>query len=265
MLNNNYMNEIDKLRKNNANLDYLLAKENERKRINEGLELEERKYEYNQIENFWKMHNEINKERMNKERRLLEYNYDLKNDITRLQNEQFLELKKIKNEKNLQLQNLDNNHLLHIKKLENDSKNIDNENITQIKKLKNKIKMNDYNYNLEKLKIENEHKNNIKNSEITNNKIIQNINQNKEFIKRNSELNIMKINNDKELEEKKINNELEIKKLEINYKYDEKIYQEEKKKQFILKIQNLEKEQMETQINLMLSQILLNKIQDLNN
>ena len=34
MLNNNYMNEIDKLRKNNANLDYLLAKENERKRIN---------------------------------------------------------------------------------------------------------------------------------------------------------------------------------------------------------------------------------------
>ena len=75
----------------------------------------------------------------------------------------------------------------------------------------------------------------------------------------------MKINNDKKLEEKKINNELEIKKLEINYKYDEKIYQEEKKKQVILKSQNLEKEQMETQINLILNQILLNKIQDLNN
>ena len=34
------MSEIDKLIKNNENFDYLLAKENERKRIKEGLELD---------------------------------------------------------------------------------------------------------------------------------------------------------------------------------------------------------------------------------
>ena len=147
-----------------------------------------------------------------------------------------MKLKQIEDEQNLNLFNLENTHRTNINKLEMKSK-----------------------------KIENKYKNFIKNEEISNIKTIKEMNNNIESMKRNSELEIMKINQNAELEEKKINDEIEINKMEINYRYKEKLRQEDLKKEIILRKQNLEKEKMEMKLELMMHQLMLNKINNFNN
>ena len=80
------------------------------------------------------------------------------------------------------------------------------------------------------------------------------------LLKRKSELNIIKSNQNQELEEKKINNEIEIDKTRIKHEYLDKLREEELKKQLILNRQNLEKEEMEMKLQLMMGQIILNKL-----
>lgn len=265
MLNDFYQNELKKLDKNNEMTDLFLSNENERRRRKNDINLMEQEIEQDEIEDFWINDNKIKREKMKEKRKLLEYNLQLENEIQKKENNHYLELKQIEDEQNLNLQNLQNTHLSNLINLEMNSKRIDIENINKIKRLKNVFNQRNYNYQIEKKNIENKYKTIINNEEIKNKKEINEMNNNIELMKRNSELEILKINQNLELEEKKINNENEINKLEIKYRYIDKLRQEDLKKEEILRRQNLEKEKMEMKLELMMRQILLNKINSSNN
>ena len=111
-----------------------------------------------------------------------------------------------------------------------------------------------------KIDIENNHQKNMQKSEINIKNELKEMDNNIILLKRKSELNIIKSNQNHELEEKKINNEIEIDKIRIQHKYREKIIEEELKKQIILKMQDLEKEEMEMKLKLMIGQIILKKL-----
>ena len=114
MLNNYYQNELDEIRRNNELTDYMLGEENRRRRINQEMELMEQEIRQNEIKNFW-INNAMNKrQKMKKERRLIEYNLSLQNDIRKQENNHYLELKQIKDEKNLQLKKIENEHKLNV-------------------------------------------------------------------------------------------------------------------------------------------------------
>jgi len=168
MLNNYYQNELDKLRRNNELTDFILGKENQRRRINQEMELIQQEIKQNEIKNFFINETMNKRKKMKIERNLTEYNLSLQNDILKQENNHYLELKQIKNEKNLQLQKMENNHKLNIKELQIINKNIEEDAKNQIEKLKNNIKEKNYKYQLEKKRIVNKHENEIKKEEMKN-------------------------------------------------------------------------------------------------
>ena len=152
MLNNFYQNELKNLEENNKMTDFFLSIENEKRRRNNEIQLMEQEIKQNEIEDFWINDSKIKREKMKEKRRLLEYNYKLKNDIQKKENNHFLELKQIEDEQNLNLFNLENIHRTNINKLEMKSKKIDMENANKINELKNVINKRNYKYQLEKKK-----------------------------------------------------------------------------------------------------------------
>jgi hypothetical protein len=184
MLNNYYQNELDELRRNNGLTDYILGKENQRRRINQEMELIDQERKQNEIKNYF-INDAINKRhKMKEERRLVKYNLSIQNETRKQENNHFLEPRQIKDEKNLQLQKIENNHKLKIQELQMINNNIEEEKINQMERLKNNIKEKNYKYQLEKKRIENKHEKRIKNEEIKNIKRIKGIENNMDLIKK---------------------------------------------------------------------------------
>ena len=259
-MNDFYKNIIEEHKEENSQRDYLLSKQNERIRTCNEIKLMKQKIEQDEIENFWIGDNKKRREKMNTMRNLIKDNSKLENDILRKENEHAFKLRQIQDEKNLQLQNIQNSHKLKLNILEMNRKKIEYENINKIKELDNINNSRNYNFQLEKMNIENNHQKDMQKAEINIKNELKEMDNNIILLKRKSELNIIKSNQNRELEEKKINNEFEIDKIRIQHKYQEKILEEELKKQIILKRQNLEKEEMEMKLKLMMGQIILNKL-----
>ena len=253
-------NVIEERKEENNLRDYLFSKQNERKRTYNEIKLMKQEIEQDEIEDFWMRDNEIKREKMNAMRKLMKDNSKLENDILKKENEQALKIKQIQDEKNLQFHNIQNSHKLNLNTLEMNQKRIEHDNIIAIKELDNINNSRYYKYQLEKMDIENKHQNNMKKEEIHLKKELKEMDNNIMLLKRKSELNIIKSNQNQELEEKKINNEIEIDKTRIKHEYLDKLREEELKKQLILNRQNLEKEEMEMKLQLMMGQIILNKL-----
>ena len=259
-MNDFYQNLIEERKEENNLRDYLFSKQNERIRRCNEIKLMRQEIEQDEIEDFWMRDNEIKREKMNAMRKLMKDNSKLENDILKKENEQALKIKQIQDEKNLQFHNIQNSHKLNLNTLEMNQKRIEHDNIIAIKELDNINNSRYYKYQLEKMDIENKHQNNMKKEEIHLKKELKEMDNNIMLLKRKSELNIIKSNQNQELEEKKINNEIEIDKTRIKHEYLDKLREEELKKQLILNRQNLEKEEMEMKLQLMMGQIILNKL-----
>lgn len=259
-MNDFYQNVIEEHKKENKLRDYLLSKQNERIRSCNEIKLIRQEIEQNEIEDFWMRDNEIKRKKMNAMRNLIKDNSEIENNIVKKENKHVLKIKQIQNEKNLQFQNIQNSHKLSLKTLDLNQKRIEYENINAMKELDNINNSRYYKDQLEKMEIENKHQNNIQKAKINIKKELKEMDNKIILMKRKSELNINKSNLNHELEEKKINNEIEIDKTRIKYEYLEKLREEELKKQLILKRQNLEKEEMEMKLQLMMGQIILNKL-----
>ena len=259
-MNDFYQNVIEERKEENNLRDYLFSKQNERIRTCNEIKLMKQEIEQDEIEDFWMRDNEIKREKMNAMRKLMKDNSKLEIDILKKENEQALKIKQIQDEKNLQFHNIQNFHKLNLNTLDMNQKRIEHDNIIAIKELDNINNSRYYKYQLEKMDIENKHQNNMKKEGIHLKKELKEMDNNIMLLKRKSELNIIKSNQNQELEEKKINNEIEIDKTRIKHEYLDQLREEELKKQLILNRQNLEKEEMEMKLQLMMGQIILNKL-----
>ena len=253
--------ELEQLKENNLLLDKILEKNNEIEKEKQEMNLFLQEMAQKQRETELRQKNEIKNIKRRHIENLAQKNSNIKLEILENENEHKLDLKRLENRYNTELleqQRIHKNDMdkLDLERIENNYKKENQLNEIKQINLTRKHK-NDLQRQINK----NEHVIKMKDEELNHKAIMDNLENNADIMKKESEEAIFLNNNEAELEKIKIKNELEIANNNIKNELEEKLQEQNFQKNEALFRQNCEKMIMDAKLELMMGQLLLDKIE----
>ena len=253
--------ELEQLKENNLLLDKILEKNNEIEKEKQEMNLFLQEMAQKQRETELRQKNEIKNIKRRHIENLAQKNSNIKLEILENENEHKLDLKRLENRYNTELleqQRIHKNDMdkLDLERIENNYKKENQLNEIKQINLTRKHK-NDLQRQINK----NEHVIKMKDEELNHKAIMDNLENNADIMKKESEEAIFLNNNETELEKIKIKNELEIANNNIKNELEEKLQEQNFQKNEALFRQNCEKMKMDAKFELMMGQLLLDKIE----